>query len=941
LVGTLATSNQVVLSVPFHGNSSNVWSTKENLITQDTLRRIPVSNISYSYDLFTTPLYMIDDNDATAEVYYGSGDGKYLELEVLKRNNDTGAIIRLKGQFKKTFSGTAYNYFDINYTVTSACFNLNSESYKIKLDTYSGGHTSYIYLRTYCFDGGWTQLGQIFNGEYYSAETKIFDFGSYITNQSDFTAYSNPTVKTQYYNTDGLVWSNSFGFWGNQSDTTRNLSLYNEINTSQFGTAGNVTFNDTGGNFNTTSYIEINQSVINTGNITWSMSFSQKQNNNDYLIFAKSNKTTLTYDYGIYSPLNNQYACSVVNITGSEYKTDFYNLSNNTKIMMTCVYDSIGNNLTTYINGLYYSSVAVVGTLRNLETNYTIGAWNKGRANTGFGFNGTIYDLRIYNRSLSADEIRIMYQGGNFSSNKLEEQNGSIYLNGNEAIRVQNNTLSGITSYSTSQWVKGNNGNDNIWTLPNNDIWLMTDYFYNAGTTWHSNGVHEWDNIITTSNGSMTKIYYNGVLRNTSLNSNTPFLNNNIFTIGSYAGNPLTDTSTKFKGQLSDFLMYNYQLSANDISVLYNGYNSSLNVSLYNAQTLSLISTGRLRIDTSSTENIYDITTGNVFINNLANDIYTISAESSGYENIIRTVTVESNTHQDIKIYLTPTLNSSNVIFTIKDQDTGDILLNSFIEMSSFVDGNYSVIESKQTDISGKAQFYYIPNTNYRFDISLNGYSDYMFNLNPIIYDTYDIYLAKNRSQFTTDYRDVAINIYPLSFANYNYYNFSIVFNSPNSSLVSYGYTLSYPNGTVTHLGTTETGQIFTDEIYINASNVESQAILTYYTNTKISGYNNKTLIIPIYTTTSNFIGNTTGYTMMGNVDLTFGMGLIERVIITIISLIFVMGICALVGQPLIGFILTLCVSAFYVMIKFIPIWIMLPSYLIGVFILIWRGGEY
>jgi hypothetical protein len=79
--------------------------------------------------------------------------------------------------------------------------------------------------------------------------------------------------------------------------------------------------------------------------------------------------------------------------------------------------------------------------------------------------------------------------------------------------------------------------------------------------------------------------------------------------------------------------------------------------------------------------------------------------------------------------------------------------------------------------------------------------------------------------------------------------------------------------------------------------------------------------------------------TFMSNKDKTFGLGIFERILIVTIILIFCMGIATLVGQPLPGFAITLFVMGYMVYIGFIPLWIILPSMVLGFMFTVWRSG--
>ena len=68
-----------------------------------------------------------------------------------------------------------------------------------------------------------------------------------------------------------------------------------------------------------------------------------------------------------------------------------------------------GANLKLYLDGVLNNSIAFTGTISSSADNTTFGAKD---TSLGYPFNGSLDDVRIYNRVLSADEVASLYNAG-------------------------------------------------------------------------------------------------------------------------------------------------------------------------------------------------------------------------------------------------------------------------------------------------------------------------------------------------------------------------------------------------------------------------------------------------------------------------------------------------------------------------------------------------
>jgi hypothetical protein len=256
--------------------------------------------------------------------------------------------------------------------------------------------------------------------------------------------------------------------------------------------------------------------------------------------------------------------------------------------------------------------------------------------------------------------------------------------------------------------------------------------------------------------------------------------------------------------------------------------------------------------------------------------------------------------------------------------------------MYRVIGGVWSPVESKLTDITGKAQFTYLPDTNYKFFLSKTDYQDYVFYLNPILFTTYDITMERTTSvNLTVDFDGVSVIWSPNIFKNDEITPFSFIISSPNGLLIQYGFNLSATGNTNTSTGTNAIGSQLTTNLNVSNASGTDTVRMDYYYLTTLSGRRDFTVYLPIQHLGT---GNTT---MLTNKDVTYGLTIFERVLFVTFIIIFVTGLTALMGQVIAGFMLAILILGFTAFIGFIPLWLALPSILVGIFFLTWKSGGY
>ena len=142
----------------------------------------------------------------------------------------------------------------------------------------------------------------------------------------------------------------------------------------------------------------------------------------------------------------NQISFAVDNAANTNHQISSGSLTVGTWYLITGTLD--GTNMNLYVNGSFVTSTA------QTDVAATTGSLKIGQQKTGFSrfFNGSVDDVRIYNRALPAAEITALYQQYNPSLNLASGENGLVgwwNLDGNgidSTPYADNCTVSGATA---------------------------------------------------------------------------------------------------------------------------------------------------------------------------------------------------------------------------------------------------------------------------------------------------------------------------------------------------------------------------------------------------------------------------------------------------------------------------------------------------------------
>ena len=226
--------------------------------------------------------------------------------------------------------------------------------------------------------------------------------GTNTNNAKDYSGYENTGEET-----NGVLWNESAGYDGKGAYKFDGVNDYLFVGNRP---SLNITTND----FTLTAWFKTNQNVYGS-------------------IYDILNKGALgVVGYGSLIN-NNNFTCSIQanGGTNQNFKANA-SINNNTWYFGACVYDR-SDQIYKYINGELVGSAAYdSGNNNSLDTgtNFQIGA--RSGANL---FNGTIDEIRIYNRSLSAQQILALYNNRTdliVSQEILQGQNWSFQATPND-----------------------------------------------------------------------------------------------------------------------------------------------------------------------------------------------------------------------------------------------------------------------------------------------------------------------------------------------------------------------------------------------------------------------------------------------------------------------------------------------------------------------------
>jgi hypothetical protein len=286
-------------------------------------------------------------------------------------------------------------------------------------------------------------------------------------------------------------------------------------------------------------------------------------------------------------------------------------------------------------------------------------------------------------------------------------------------------------------------------------------------------------------------------------------------------------------------------------------------------------------------------------------------------------------TPENISIYLSNTSTAITLICVDKDLSTMP-LVGVYVNMYRMIGGVLTLVESKYSDVAGRAVFDISPDVEYTWVCTFDGYLPYTFSLTPT-YTPVTVAMTKDISVGgLPDYGGVMAEYSPTIFTSNTANSFTMRFYSGNAILLNYGYNVTYPTGSVAGSGILSKGETFNTNFNIPDVDEGSTVNVTYFYNTTYSGYRSFSFSHGVTVVRSG--------TLMYNKDRTFGLGILDRVMIGSIIVIFIVGLAGLAAGLPIGLCLGLLVSGILIFIGFLPYWSFILTIVVGFIILLWRS---
>jgi hypothetical protein len=274
------------------------------------------------------------------------------------------------------------------------------------------------------------------------------------------------------------------------------------------------------------------------------------------------------------------------------------------------VFSNSGDTLKLYVDGVQVASTSTTSNVSYFGAGSNTVIGRHGNSGTNNDFTGSIDDVQVYNRALSASEVAELY--GFVGYWKLNQTSGTTATDSSPF--GANGTLSGTAHWSTdcggmtcfdfdgstnyfsttsasqlqpttaltiTAWIKGDtwgagsetdtilrkgdaSPNNYIFAVADGKVMLCLDEADTAGirsTTTLSTG--QWYHVAATWDGSTVKIYIDGVLNTSTSRTGTIGTDTRTLYMGGRSGG--TDM---FNGMIRDVRFYNRALSANDVKHL-------------------------------------------------------------------------------------------------------------------------------------------------------------------------------------------------------------------------------------------------------------------------------------------------------------------------------------------------------------------------------------
>ena len=351
-------------------------------------------------------------------------------------------------------------------------------------------------------------------------------------------------------------------------------------------------------------------------------------------------------------------------------------------------------------------------------------------------YNTTLTTIKP-NVSFYISGVNTLYSLVNYTTNIVGEPLSAVKGGISSIIYVNGTYIQNYSTYTFSTWFNGSTG----------DIIFLSGS--TAQTLYLGTGVIEfddipnglyftapitngWNNVILVKDQTNISFYINGQLLNTT-EYNKSFDNSSSFQI----------LPTSPTGMLSNFLMYNYALSQSELGQLYNGFNSSLNINVYDEISKQPILT-QVILDVISSNVSYSLNVynGYVFLNNFSKDLNLLRYSSNS--SVLREyyINLSNNTNSNVNLYQINDSVSTSITATVLDSINNPVSDAYITALRYFPNNNtYVTVSQIKTDSEGKALLHLEKfNEYYKFTI--------MYPFGNVVYTTIPAYIINDNIAF-------------------------------------------------------------------------------------------------------------------------------------------------------------------------------------------------
>ena len=359
---------------------------------------------------------------------------------------------------------------------------------------------------------------------------------------------------------------------------------------------------------------------------------------------------------------------------------------------------------------------------------------------------------------------------------------------------------------------------------------------------------------------------------------------------------------------------------------------NSVYVQIFDENSLALILQNITVVVTGTTENTYYTLNGTLYLDNLADETYTFKLSGQNYTQKTYTVTVSNRSTQTLNTYLSSAVTTT--ILQIYNENDGSQIENVFVNVEKIINGSYTTIESKFTDITGRVQVVYTPLVAYRFTLSKTNFVTKQFTLNPVLFSSYSVGLTPSiSSNNTLDYNLLSLIWYPKQFLNNQVNNLTFIISSPYGYLTYYNFIAKFKNNTVTSSGVNSYGATLNVLLNISNASTKDRVYINYSYSTTTNGL--KTFAFNYEVTGASNVGN---HTTQNLKTADYGLGMIEKALMVLFVTVILAGFSFYVAGIGGALAMGLLVQGVGVYLNFLPISSFLISALVGLALIVGSG---